>query len=117
MSTPVDESGIRPCQGCGRMTRPRDTPARGAQDNEALGTVPRIESKYCSPCYTKFSPSAEAARERDAQRREKEKAQRLQAAFNARDELAAARQARLDRALQRQMGAAVLARTQRRVSV
>lgn len=115
MST-TEEPMIRPCKGdCGRMTRPRDTPARGVKDVVA-GTVARVDSKYCSPCYKKFAPAAQAAKEREAARAKREKEQRLAAAYKARDELAAARQARLDRAMQRQMGAAVLARTQRRVS-
>lgn len=115
MST--EEPMIRPCKGdCERMTRPRDTPARGAQDDAAVGTIARVDAKYCSPCYKKFAPAAQAARERDAAARAREKEQRLQAAIHAREELAAGRQARLARAMQRQMGAAVLARTQRRAS-
>lgn len=117
MSTPVEEPQIRPCKGdCGRMTRPRDTPARGAQDNAVAGNVARVDRKYCSPCYRKFAPAAEAARAREAEARAREKEQRLQAAHKAREELAAARNERLARARRRQMGAAVLARTQRRVS-
>lgn len=115
MST-TEEPMIRPCKGdCGRMTRPRDTPARGVKDVVA-GTIARVDGSYCSACYKRLSPAATAAREREAARAKREKDERLAAAFKARDDLAAARQARLSRASQRQMGAAVLARTQRRVS-
>ena len=93
MST-AEEPQIRLCKGdCGRMTRPRNTPARNAE-NVVTGTICRMDGRYCSPCYRKFHPAAQAEREREEAKRERERAERLQAAFNARNELAAGREYR-----------------------
>lgn len=104
-----EEPLIRPCKGdCDRMTRPRDTPDRKI-NNEEAGTVPRVDGKYCKPCYNKFSPVAEQRREKEAEEREREKEARLRAAFKAREEIEAGRRRRL--AAGRRQIAAQLVRT------
>lgn len=95
MSTET-EPAIRLCAGdCGRMTRPRN--GRRPRTGDAV-TINRVDSKYCSPCYNKFSPVAAAARERAARERELEREVRAEAAVKANESFLAARQRRLERA-------------------
>lgn len=96
MSTTEEEPSVRLCKGdCGRLTRPRN--GRRPRTGDEV-TITRIDSKYCSPCYNKFSPVAAAARERAAAEREAERDARAEAAVKANDSYLAQRQARLERA-------------------
>lgn len=95
MST-MEEPSIRLCKGdCGRMTRPRN--GRKPRTGDAV-TIMRIDSKYCSPCYTKYAPAAIAGRARAAQEREAEREARFESAVRANDHFLAQRQARMERA-------------------
>lgn len=108
MST--EEPLIRPCKGdCDRMTRPRDSPNRAPVNDKEAGTVARIDSKYCKPCYNKFSPVAEQRRQKEAEAHQREKEARLRAAFKAREDVEAGRRRR--QAAGRRQVAAQLVRT------
>lgn len=95
MST-QEEPSIRLCKGeCGRMTRPRN--GRKPRTGDVV-TIMRIDSKYCSPCYSKLSPVAIASRQRAAEERAAKREARTDDAFKAYDAFLAGRQARMERA-------------------
>lgn len=113
--TTTNEPVIRPCKGeCGHMTRPKTIAAENAP-----GTRRRVDSRYCSPCYDRLSPASENRRTREKQIQDREKQERISAAFKAREDLVAARQRRQADAARRAAAAAAVQahfRAQRRVS-
>lgn len=82
---------VRPCGGgCGRITRPRNTPAPPGPP-----TVARVTADECYPCYSRNNPDVAAKRAREANARQLEKEVRMESAHNAHHAFIEARRRRL----------------------